>query len=242
MTFSLNSTGRECARIKLRPLFETDPVSCSKLGGFPYLPVGAEPPVGADGQPMKLMAQLNFEELPPISDIPFPSEGIVQFWFSESSFWGLSFGESEPHDVFRCVFYSSATQPSRNDARLFEAALDANNPPPFSSPQRCLFEKTVSFWTGCDETFAPDLTDEQMEEVYDANSWGSRVGGWASFTQSDPRPEAPDGDAWILLWQSDSNDDEAVMWGDCGIANAFILRSDLEARRFERVMWNWDCC
>ncbi len=32
-----------------------------------------------------------------------------------------------------------------------------------------------------------------------------------------------------------------IMWGDAGVANFFIEEEDLKNKRFDRVMYNWDC-
>ena len=34
----------------------------------------------------------------------------------------------------------------------------------------------------------------------------------------------------------------SILWGDCGVANFFISRTDLEKLDFSRVLYNWDCC
>ena len=67
---------------------------------------------------------------------------------------------------------------------------------------------------------------------------GHKLGGYAFFTQCDPRdPAVP----MQLLFQMDSDNDINTMWGDMGIANFFIRPEDLQALRFDRVLYNWDC-
>ena len=53
-------------------------LSQSKIGGLPYLPPDAEYPRNSYGQPLTLLAQINFAEMPPLPD--FPTSGILQ-WF-----------------------------------------------------------------------------------------------------------------------------------------------------------------
>ena len=51
-----------------------------------------------------------------------------------------------------------------------------------------------------------------------------------------------------LLFQLDSEmrdtgkGGDLVLWGDCGVCNFFIARTDLEKLDFSRVLYNWDCC
>ncbi|OFD42250.1 hypothetical protein BWGOE2_25200 [Bacillus mycoides] len=52
----------------------------SKFGGYPYLPINQEHPKDLNGQPMMLLAQLNFEEMPHIEYMP--QNGMLQFFVS----------------------------------------------------------------------------------------------------------------------------------------------------------------
>jgi uncharacterized protein YwqG len=69
---------------------------------------------------------------------------------------------------------------------------------------------------------------------------GHKIGGYAYFTQSDPREYIKDSETSILLFQMDTDDE--IMWGDAGVANFFINSADLINKDFSRVMYNWDCC
>ena len=72
--------------IKPSEAAEPLPVTVSKFGGVPYLPVGVEAPTDSDGVPMGMVAQINCTELPenPI----YPPTGMVQFWVSTNACWG----------------------------------------------------------------------------------------------------------------------------------------------------------
>ena len=54
----------------------------SKLCGLPYWPKGTEYPIDIDGQPMAMLVQLNFSELPPLPG--YPRSGLLQFFISIS--------------------------------------------------------------------------------------------------------------------------------------------------------------
>ena len=62
--------------------------------------------------------------------------------------------------------------------------------------------------------------------------------GYPSFTQEDPRTEDSPFDT--LLLQIDSMQDEgnsySILWGDCGVANFFIPRANLERLDFSQVL------
>ena len=65
--------------------------------------------------------------------------------------------------------------------------------------------------------------------------------GYPNFTQDDPRGYNEINEH-ILLLQIDSDDDNDIMWGDCGIANFFIHPDDLAKQDFSQLVYNWDCC
>ncbi|MEL6214380.1 MAG: DUF1963 domain-containing protein [Pseudomonadota bacterium] len=70
-----------------------------------------------------------------------------------------------------------------------------------------------------------------------------QIGGYAVFTQTDPRSYEGKDEDWQVLLQLDSQTigDLDMMWGDVGIANFFIRPADLAARDFSQVWYNWDC-
>ena len=68
------------------------------------------------------------------------------------------------------------------------------------------------------------------------------IGGYAYFTQTDPREIVPD-EEWLLLFELQSSmreDQPAVMWGDVGIGAFFIRPEDLRKRDFSKVLYTWD--
>ena len=77
-----------------------------------------------------------------------------------------------------------------------------------------------------------DLRDLLWERC---DSHGHKLGGYATFTQEDPRTR----DELELLFQLDS--DDGLMWGDCGVGNFLVTDADRDARDFRRVLYSWDC-
>jgi TPR repeat protein len=64
----------------------------SKMGGIPYSPAGFEYPIGSDGEPLLLLAQLNFAQLPKLEH--FPQSGILQFYISVTDdMYGFDYDE-----------------------------------------------------------------------------------------------------------------------------------------------------
>lgn len=255
----ISKTSAPCVKMALsRPHGPLGPTA-SKLGGVPYLPKGSEPPSDSEGRPMFLLAQTNFSEVPQGVVPGLPTAGLLQFWVSGAvGVHGMGFRDGEK--AFEARFFPNP-DPAEQDPsadRLLHV-IDAKSfeipPLPFSGEIACAFSPSSCLWTPSDESLKAPASLEGTEEMWEAaeelapalDASGAsnlhRLGGYAYFTQSDPRfgREAED---WVLLWQCDTDGPADIMWGDSGIANAFIRREDLEATppRFDRILWNWDCC
>jgi uncharacterized protein YwqG len=118
---------------------------------------------------------------------------------------------------------------------------------------RLTFSKAVDHGGLTDESFDVDFNglgvwdfEETLNEMeqsllmdyFDAD--GHKLGGYASFTQSDPRSYGGRNRHDFQILQMDT--DEHLMFGDSGIAHVFINPSDLERRQFEKAYFYWDCC
>lgn len=84
----------------------------------------------------------------------------------------------------------------------------------------------ITLW----DIYAETLTNE-----------GHKIGGYAFFTQADPREDGPYKDYDTLLLQIDSEDEAGIMWGDSGVGNFFIKKEDLKNGDFSNILYNWDC-
>ena len=78
---------------------------------------------------------------------------------------------------------------------------------------------------------------KEFDKLFHAS--GHKIGGYAYFTQGDPREDEPERKDDILLLQIDT--DKEIMFGDAGIANIFINVDDLKKKRFDKAYFNWDC-
>lgn len=222
----------------------------SKFGGKPYWPKGMDYPKDNDGKPLFLLAQLNFDELPIIKD--YPASGILQFFIADDDLYGMDFDRPindviDNHDTYRVVYHASVEKDikqltndlpevSENETLPLarEFCLTSESKTELASVTDYRFEKHVA------NPF--ELDDELWDELSEVNSAeGSKIGGYANFTQEDPRSDEPD--EWLLLFQLDSDffEDDEIMWGDMGVANFFIQKSELENKDFSRVWYNWDC-
>ncbi|WP_334079177.1 YwqG family protein [Microbulbifer sp. M83] len=229
----------------------------SKFGGRPYWPRDLDYPRADNGRSLFLLAQLNFEEIPELPSFPgLPDSGLLQFFITDDDLLGLPLdgagvatGKAHRASNYRVVYHpvierdTAALEPDVPDTRDAEFF-------PLQDEYALTFSRESGLPALADYRFGrtgidlSSLPDEVMDELFDRNEAdGSRIGGYANFTQDDPR-EGETENAWPLLFQMDSESREGVeiLWGDAGVGNFFIRPQDLARRDFSRVWYNWDCC
>ncbi|NPC94392.1 DUF1963 domain-containing protein [Bacillus sp. WMMC1349] len=228
----------------------------SKIAGDPYFPKSEVYPLDEQGKPMKLLAQINFSQLPCLDG--FPSTGILQFYLSVSDdVYGLNFDNPCEQTGFCVKYFETLIE---NEEQLLddfsfveledeyqfpitcEASLTAEIQSELVGVADFQFEQYagIGAWSFF-EQFGDDeeTVMEEYNEMY--GGFAHKIGGYACFTQADPRDD-DFSDHTVLLLQIDSDDEIDSMWGDVGIANFFIKPADLKKKDFSNVLYNWDCC
>jgi uncharacterized protein YwqG len=231
-------------------------VEKSKIGGIPLWPADQDLPRNSAGEPLFFLAQINFSEMPPLAD--FPQKGVLQFWISDDDGFGLDFDEPMNQADFRIIYFeneaSVGLEFSSNNkipAPDFSFLKKMEGMPiPQNTTYSIDFEPVMElcpttdyrFWQKFGEDFFEKFGKkewtirEELEDILIAP--GHKVGGYAHFTQEDPRTP---NDPMMLLFQLDSDEDSGIQWGDLGVANFFIRHEDLRKLDFSRVVFNWDC-
>lgn len=219
----------------------------SKLGGSYILMKGMDIP-SVNGYELKLLAQLNLNDLPKLEG--YPQKGLLQFFVADDHLWGLGFdkepskfmaryiedipgsdeyiiidsiSENMPFDgtkSFALMGINDESYPD-NSCIEFESILKKEVP-------ELLVDRTIGV------TIKNDAVDQMVRDAF-SNS-GTLMGGYPFFTQWDPR----DNEEYVLLFQLDS-DLKHVCWGDSGVGNFFIKKEDLLNLNFNNVLYNWDC-
>ena len=223
----------------------------SKFGGMPFFPKNEPFPTDGKGKPMRLLAQINFSELPGLS--PFPPKGLLQFYVSEfDDLWGFDFDNRTNQKNWKVLYFENLDFESIEKPESFFAG-EWKNSPFNGAPFLLEFEKRKDYPSspcfeyenlilplfreieeGDYEDFLEDLyLDKEL-------GLGSKVGGFPHFTQSEFRQETGQFEDYQLLLQIDSQYKE-IMWGDMGVAGFFIRPEDLKKRDFSKVAFNWDC-
>lgn len=230
----------------------------SKVRGKPYQPKNEPYPLDIDGNPLILFAQINFAEMPSLP--PYPHQGIIQFFISatdelygmnlENGFEGLA--KQDRFRVRYCADIITDESQLMTDFDFLHQDVDDFLP----ARQECSmnFELATEMISlsdyQFDQIFGNNCFDEwgdkaeQIEEIcWDTlQSEGHKIGGYAYFTQEDPRYWTSPSENWLLLLQIDTDDEADIMWGDSGVGAFFIKEEDLRKKDFAHVIYNWDCC
>lgn len=216
----------------------------SKFLGKPFVPEGMPYPEDKHGNPLALIAQINFSETPELEG--FPNDGILQLYFRTSEWWDMPGGEE--------IIYISGDdlkKTARTDLPLMKAEyyeelpvwkvhkLDFKRSMDTGSSEDCQFSFDFGgkdYWD-----FEEDLNEEGKKQFNNYFSGeGHKIGGYAYFTQGDPRDHGADQRDDVQILQIDTDDE--IMFGDSGIGHIFISPNDLARKDFSKAYFYWDCC
>lgn len=235
----------ECIKINAHPIKDGHILSIkeSKFLGKPYVPKSKPYPMGYDGTPMILLSQINFSEIPKLEN--YPVNGILQLFVHPSDWYDMD------ESSYKIIFHESDSEDCISDFSFLTE--DLYEECPIYCEHALTFKKEIE-WGGIEDfrfnidfggldyfNFQETLSKEQQEQMDNLfEAMGHKIGGYAYFTQGDPRDYNDQSKEDILLFQIDT--DEEIMFGDSGVANVFININDLKEKRFEKAYFNWDCC
>lgn len=239
---------------------KNDNIFISKIGGFPYWPSDMEYPVGENGQPLYLLAQLLF------GSNSAEHEEMLQFFIADDDMYGLGHDQTDTSN-FRVVYhktidYSVTIGDLRK--RNIPSSAEINTPENTECSLPMADVGVIHYKKGTDHLspymrkhedilnaeakllgMPSPLNYDMQEKVWDRlYTDGSRYFGLPCFTQEDPRDDNGNynGESYsILLLQIDSIPEINLYWGDGGVCNFFINEDDLKNLDFSHVLYNWDC-
>ena len=236
-------TEKECYKIDI--VDGVPDILDNKIGGTPYIPVGEEYPMDKNNNPMILLVQINLEN---IELDGFPKEGILEVFVDRE----LSY----PCD-YKVKYYKSNLEyrtdiPSMSENYIIETPLkinlikDVERMPLNDYRFYDTMSSVIKDVTGVElknymdiEKYFKENGCDMYDELYKVNIFEGNLGGYADFTQTDPRPL---GDKNECLLKLDSNLGHGIMFGDSGILFVFISKSDLANSNFKESIVDWDCC
>lgn len=208
--------------LRLTPVKEKGGLFDSKLGGTPYFPKDMEYPKGVSGyyykgKPLRLLVQLNFEQLPHIED--FPKKGILQIFLAceNDGVCGFDFSVHEEPVVqngFRVVYHENIITDTSLLISDEDVPYESFSSDEYDFPLRGEFilkagEPSMGLGTADDFRFQEALvrsfnkiSGEKAESYWDipyelragirerSPEGTAFIGGYPVFTQDDPREGA----------------------------------------------------
>lgn len=114
----------EIKKRSAKPAFKIKAEKCenldiarSKFGGYPYWKQGDAYPLDSDGNPLYLLAQINFSEIKE-PDSLLPQKGLLQFFIADDVYSGAGFGDGFDMD-------SDGLAAQRNFRIVYHADIDS---------------------------------------------------------------------------------------------------------------------
>jgi len=186
----------------------------------------------------------------------YPDSGYLQFYIAveDNDVYGLDFDNQLSQANFRVLYFGENSVQDPQTDFSFLAGIIHSDHSPVHKPQALSFSLQDDY-LGIGEARSVEnsrfvsLLKEKYpnhERQFDEELWknfsysGNKIGGYAYFTQSDPRENSKEFKDHLLLFQMDSDQD--IMWGDVGVGNFLIDHNDLLKKDFSKVLYNWDCC
>ncbi len=204
--------------------------------------------------------------------LELPEEGLLQFFCGADDCYGLDFDTADSQKTYRVIYHKTidpAVTEEKVKAMGIPASTDEDMEeytPVFVASAVDISVEDVYMGLSdyrFDEMFLSDahslyqVNTEGVsaynlisEECYDDMSEELSQGGhwllaYPFFTQDDPREykeELRVYDTMLFQMDSDMQEEDYVLWGDCGVGNFFIQAEALRRADFSRVLYNWDCC
>jgi uncharacterized protein YwqG len=240
-------------------------VGTSRLGGSPDLPAGLSWPVNGHGTPLSFIAQLDLAEISAHdTEGILPGNGLLSFFYEAATQMACGFDPAD-HGAWAVIHTAGGTTveprqvpdgvpaPGRFPAVGLRPHLELT----FAPWESFLVERLDM--TG-DEGFAyaemlppaggtthrllghPDPLQGDMQLECQLVTHGLYCGDESGYR--DPRAArlAPGAADWRLLFQVDSQDEAAMMWGDVGRLYYWIKKDDLIARNWDQTWLILQCC
>lgn len=245
----LRKTDKEIPQLpvlRLTPVKGKGTLFDSKLGGTPYFPKNMEYPTGISGdykdRPLRLLVQLNFEQLPHIED--FPQKGILQIFLAceNDAVYGFDFISTEDQTTqngFRIVYHKDIitdetqlisdndvpNEKFSSDEYDFpikkEFILKAEEPSMgYGTPDDIFFSESFirNYNESSDEKISAlyELDDDVFDSIHSRNpECVSFIGGYPVFSQYDPREESQELRRFdrVLFELTDLQSEETNAWG-----------------------------
>lgn len=235
-------TKKDCYNVKI--IEEEPQILDDKIGGKPYLPLGEEYPKDEKGEYLALLLQINLKNI----DLEgYPKEGILEIFTDKDVDYpcqyvikyfkeGLEYQEELPNVDLSYYIVSKGYKIELEKSVAYMPISDYRFEQVFLPIFNRIYETDLKA--------IPDI--EEYLEDYDwyenlPTNYGITIGGYAEFTQNDPRNyQKIDKDE--CLFKIDSAIDlNKISIGDAGILFVLISKEEIEKKEFNKALVDWDC-
>ena len=239
-------TEKECYSIYC--MYGEPTIMDNKIGGKPYLPKGELYPTNKNGESMPLLIQINLKDI----DLEnWPRKGILEIFTDREVFGsdeyiikyfeeGLEYQENFPEiDLSDFVIEEPIKIGIKKEiCNMPLSDYRANNI--ICKIFNEIYEENVNTFNDIKNVFG---TYEWYSNVYKRiENPRANIGGYADFTQTDPREHNENENRTECLVKIDSMLDNRLNIGDSGIIFSFISVDDLKSCNFQNAYYGEDCC
>lgn len=244
-------TKKECYKVVLSS--PSPEITDNKIGGKPYLPIGEEYPVNKDGEPMALLLQISLDDI----DLPnFNKKGVLEIFVNRNINKPLEY-------AIRCFDIGQEYQKADSlpDVDTKNFILDGEYKISVKK-SFCYMPSTDYRWDNITRRIIKDTCDINVETLIDLSMFADdfdftelfcenyspingalfTIGGYADFTQDDPRYGKLKDVESDCLFKLDSLTDERIFHiGDMGIICGMISEKDLVNGDYHQAIVDWTC-
>lgn len=239
-------TKKYCYKIDL--IADEPTILDDKLGGKPYLPIGEEYPKDKDGNNLALLLQINLKNV----DLDgYPKKGILEIF-------------TDINVDYPCQY---AIKYFEEDLDYQTELPDINmNNYIVNKSYKINLIKDFCYMPINDyrfnKTFIPIVNDccgtsfkytSELDDYFGNLAWYDKlcdsfenpailIGGYADFTQNDPRYDMKDNKDECLFKLDSCASYDKIHIGDSGILFVIISKNDIENHYFDNAIVDWDCC
>ncbi len=218
----------------------------NKIGGRPYIPLGEEYPLDKNGNPMVLLLQINLENI----DLKnYNKEGILEIFVDRELSWPCEY--KIKHFKNNLEYREDITEVENMIVQKplkITLVKEVEHMPISDYRFVDTLSKIIEEVTGNKtndvfeiEDFFTENDTDMYEEFLNMNILFGDFGGYADFTQTDPRPLEDTPEKTECLFKIDSDLADEIMIGDSGIIFGLISKEDIEKERYENTVVDWDC-
>ena len=235
---------------KRRTALDSIVVGLSHTDGQSYVggaPLG-QPPLDAGGKPMRQLAAICCEEFPGVG---LPERGLIRIFIAQDDMFGLDMADPTAQTGFRVLYdedfshLTAGADPGPSDnfpvGGCYRMSIHSRVKQAMPPVDYRFEDKFGQFLEQMGAEYPDEEDLELMHEILSPEF--HRIGGYAWFTQNDPRQEEKYRKYDTLLFQLDCMrwGGMSVEIGDEGVMNFFIPSENLKNRDFSDILYWWDC-